>query len=1622
MKKLFFCLISFLCLLILPQYTSGQNFNWITPNKTYLKLYLAEDGIYRLNRADFTNAGVNTNGIDPRTIKVLYKGSQVPVYFEGELDGSFDANDFFDFYGIRNYGGSTKHYTDNNILNYTTNEWFNLYSDTSIYWIDWGGQNGIRMQTSNFSTSVQYPVAFYYDIVHFEKDKYYSLGESIYPGDFRNFTNEIFLGEGWYWNLLNNINGANNPTVSDTSSLPLLYSTAQNASLRVFAYPNSISTSISNEHNLQFKINGNLISSINSNDNKRIDTTLNFSSSLLSNASVNTVSATYTAAPGFENGGAMNFDMFELQYPKIFKFRNNQIAFQLSGSDTASKQFSISGFTPSSPVSIYDVVNGIKINAYSNNSDTLKFAGKSNSKFEIINKHISKKPFRIKQRQVPDYVSASNGVDYLLVYNSMFEAQALELKNHRETFDKFRVTIAEIENIYDIFNFGFEGPVGLKNFTKYVYNNWTLPKVKYICLFGRGSLDPKKNSSATVYTQNLIPVIGHPTSDNYFANFNGNTFTFYNQVAIGRLPALTESEAQNIVNNIFTYETQTPKDWWKSFTYIAGGIDSVEQAQFLPLNNDSIINPYVLPPSVSGNPVRIFRNDFNGGITYNFSDSIKNQINRGTLTVNFMGHAGSQDWELGMTDPNVLSNYEKFPLIFSMTCYTGKIAEPNFRVFGEKFMTMNNKGAVGYIGTSGWGYLFSGSVLNNLMMKAIAKDTIRRIGDILAYATKRLAADSTSSSVRHTINCYTLQGDPAVKLSLPKNPEYSISINDYKLSEQNPVINRNVTLTAYIRNFGLHSDSCKIRFTLTRNLRNYLTKDTVLRNFKFYDSVKYIFALADNDIYSARIFLDYPNSNPKEDKNNNVIDFNLSPLNVAFIPVKPINNSVIKSDTVELKGLNPFAGGNKNIKVVLELDTSKYFNSPVRKIFVKSGVTGASTSFKTPLPALDTGALYYWRTNTIINGDSAGWYSNQIFKYDPLISFETKEFAAGDTSVIVKINKKDQYNGFEFQNTNSNSGSVKLNDYTGNLLVRSLGSSGTEASYFNVMNKSIHIDAGKNTGLNLLKIRKLDGAILEFKNIRMTFPNSTDSVLAFLNTFDTTHYLMGLNAAYVPSAFLLNANTINKFAQFGSTMVQSFRIGWFDTWSFIGFLNASPSEVSEAVHNYLFGPWIESVSSLNRTFKYINGTVTYNIGPANYWDKFSWQQSLFQGGSIKFDVYGVDRNSNQNLLLSNVTSSSLVNLSAFSAYQYPNLNLTAKLSIDTINGSRSPELSSFKIYYTPPPEIIPLISSFSKSDSSSKVGDELKIKFDYYNPGNLNVPGVIVNLYKTSIALQNKFKSDTILSLLKADSSMTYNKKFTVPYFRFSGSSKVKFFIEILPAGQNNEFYSFNNSFDFDLELKQNTIISNVDVFFDGQLVQNGDYVRHKPEIKIQFKDPKIDLASDTAGATILINNRVVPLLTGKEIEESLESLNQGKQPARRNSNNEFYFYPELNSGENILKITTSGSNGIADTIKYSVIVSDEFLVKEFYNFPNPMKDGTTFIINLSGSDNLPESKIRIYTVAGKLIKEINFNFNVGYNQIAWDGRDNDGDVIANGIYLYKLVCDNNLMKESEIQKLVVLK
>jgi flagellar hook assembly protein FlgD len=67
--------------------------------------------------------------------------------------------------------------------------------------------------------------------------------------------------------------------------------------------------------------------------------------------------------------------------------------------------------------------------------------------------------------------------------------------------------------------------------------------------------------------------------------------------------------------------------------------------------------------------------------------------------------------------------------------------------------------------------------------------------------------------------------------------------------------------------------------------------------------------------------------------------------------------------------------------------------------------------------------------------------------------------------------------------------------------------------------------------------------------------------------------------------------------------------------------------------------------------------------------------------------------------------------------------------------------------------------------------------------------------------------------------------------------------------------------------------------------------------------------------------------------------------------------------------------------------------------------------------------KINVYTISGRLVKQIEEkDINQKFVKINWDGRDEDGDIIASGVYLYKMIVRKSGESMSVTQKLAVVR
>jgi hypothetical protein len=199
--------------------------------------------------------------------------------------------------------------------------------------------------------------------------------------------------------------------------------------------------------------------------------------------------------------------------------------------------------------------------------------------------------------------------------------------------------------------------------------------------------------------------------------------------------------------------------------------------------------------------------------------------------------------------------------------------------------------------------------------------------------------------------------------------------------------------------------------------------------------------------------------------------------------------------------------------------------------------------------------------------------------------------------------------------------------------------------------------------------------------------------------------------------------------------------------------------------------------------------------------------------------------------------------------------------------------------------------------------------------------------------------------------------------------------------------------------------------FFDG------DYVSSQPTIIVQLLDDNgINLTGETGHRIELtIDNNIKKDVTEFFVYNE-DSYTEGQLQ---------YTLPALSSGRHELRISAwdNLNNYAEQQVSFTTSTANELILAQVVNYPNPFESDTRFTFQFqSPSNNIGELKIKIYTVSGRLIQEIETTATPGFNQIYWDGRDRNGDILANGVYLYKLIVNDGERSIEKIEKLAIVR
>ena len=469
------------------------------------------------------------------------------------------------------------------------------------------------------------------------------------------------------------------------------------------------------------------------------------------------------------------------------------------------------------------------------------------------------------------------------------------------------------------------------------------------------------------------------------------------------------------------------------------------------------------------------------------------------------------------------------------------------------------------------------------------------------------------------------------------------------------------------------------------------------------------------------------------------------------------------------------------------------------------------------------------------------------------------------------------------------------------------------------------------------------------------------------------------------------------------------------TWIFVYKKNTPSFKPQYKLTNGLFD---QIFMYLNLPYTGNNGTVTSPVfGPVKDWKRLKWfgtSLDKLPGDIDTINLFGIDTTGKSTLLNSYVGLVGDVDISTINAATYPYVSLSMT-NIDTVFNTPY-QLKYWRLLADPVPEgaLDPAVKYSFNSTDTLQPGQPINFAIGFKNISDVDYSDSL-NVKLQVIDNNNVTQNIPVGKLKRLVAGDTTIVNATIDTKNFSGSNTL--YVNVNPSDKPMEQYLFNNYMYKSFYVISDVIKPVLDITFDGVHIMNGDIASAKPNIMIKLKDESKYLAlDDTADISVML---IYPDNTVRNITYSSDTLKFIPANLATGVNQAYAEFSPVLSMDGNYQLIVQGkdkSSNLSGSIHYTLnfVVNNTPMISNVFNYPNPFTTSTAFVFTLTGSQVPNMLRIEILTVTGKIIKEINKNelgpLHIGNNitEYKWDGTDQYGDRLGNGVYLYRVITNLN--------------
>jgi len=1644
----------------------GQNNypdDWkINFNETYYKIKVGKDGLYRIPISTLKAIGLDSKNANE--FQMWNNGVEVPLHTT-QSNGPLAADGYIEFYGKINDGKfDTRMYSN---TAYQPSDKWSLLTDTSVYFltINTSSENlRYKTQTNASATSTLDAEPFFnYTLRHAFKDL-------INPGvpnrinDVNVYSSSFDEGEGWVSSAII----PSKPLRITFPDLQMINNGAE-AEVKINFFGGS-----SNTRDVSVLINGTSAFS---------NFTLAGYSRAEKNAKLSFNKLSGSIQLSFVNNYPLGYDQYmvgqvEIAYPRKFDFGNaTNFEFMLDPSNS-SRLLEINSFNHGAVDPVLLDLNSLdRFTGILRGSAVRFLVPPSSQKRNFVLLSTASDQINIvstvSSRKFVDYLNPAWQGDYIIVTDSSIRKSAAgdAIENYRlyrssAAGGSFKVAVADIAQLVDQFAFGIkQHPLAIKRFLQKSIS-LEAGRIKNILLVGKGvTYDQYRLNESSVFSNrlNMVPSFGSPASDHILASKDLSPAM---QVPIGRISVINGDELnayleklkqhEDLMNTGPAYQTIDKKGWTKNVLHlVAGGYVQSYISDYMREAAKKIVD------TVFGASVTTIEKSTAAAVEIGNTAQIDQEFNNGISVVNYFGHSSLNAMEFNLDDPGRFNNAGKYPLFLANACTAGnnffydslRIIS-NKKSISEAYVLQPQKGSIAFVASTHFGILKNLDDFIQRFYERLTKlDYFKTIGEIHQSTIAALQKDfGNLPNNLLTMEQILIHGDPAIKIHPHLKADYVVEDPMVDVFPQPlSVAESYYDLKLKIRNIGsAHNDSVKLVVKRDRSDGSNESVVAIMRKVNYGDSLSIKFPIdpkKDIGQQTISVTVDPENQLDEISESNNIVTKKFNILDNEIKPVYPHEFAIVNKWPLKLSAsIGQFSPAAN--QYIMQVDTTASFNSPQLDSAVISS-NGGIIEYLPNIRVADSTVLFWRVAKKPDQGSPYNWFGSS------LTYLSKSENGWGQSSYFQFL--KNTYANIQFEPSRM----LRYSDRPLALFVQSrLKSNTTSYNSVEIGNAVVYnqsCDAAFGT-LEFSLITQKTG-----RAIKNTTPPASGSYGSFVpnNCFANTDLYQfwfnyntpqgRLNASkffdFVPNGTILVLNHWNKKDDNGLQTVEQWNKDALYT-KFIGigftFIDSFKSNLPFTMVAYKneLGNWTLLNQKIGKTSNdellteiplnalQNNGEIKLPaIGPSKNWKSFAVKLSGAEAPSsdnATFSITGIDNDLketvvyNGSLTKNSTLLTSDLDLSFVDAVKYPWIKLQFKQG-DAVYQTPA-QIKYVQVKYDPVPE--GGLADIAASTLVSALDNGSQYQF---NASFKNVSVAPFDSVKVIWKITDDKNKDSILfeglkkKLLPGD-TIQFNKQLDTR--NLSTNSLIS--LSVNPQNAQPEQFMFNNYLQTRLKVNADVIPPLLDVTFDGVHILNGDVVSSKPTILIQLKDDNAYLPlNDTSLVRVKLR---YPDGTLKSIRFDGDTLkfSPSENPAGGTNNTaSIQFKPilPLDGDYELLVSAKDRSENASGATDFSVMfqVTNQSMISNLLNYPNPFTTSTAFVFTLTGSELPTNMRIQILTITGKIVKDITMAelgpLKIGNNitDYKWDGRDQYGQLLANGVYLYRVITD---IKGKKIDKL----